>query len=109
MFLSRFGVEHTVISEDYEVELEQERADMAENRKSGQKGYAQGHADFARYWTNAEMEAYMLDMAARHPQHVSVENMAFSPEGRRILVVKISSGTFGQRPIIAMETGMHAR
>lgn len=108
-FLSQTQIPFEVLFDDYEKPLEEERAALAKNRMNGVKGYSEGRANFAVYWRYPEMEAYIDDMAARFPQFLTKETLIVSPQGRNIYAVKISSGVFGQKPIIAMESGMHAR
>jgi hypothetical protein len=110
VFLSSNNIDNDVLSEDYEVELENERVSMTKNREIKQGFSASnGLADFSIYWTYDEMEAYCTFLASTYPQFVAMETLTFSPEGRRIYAMKVSSGVFGQKPIIGMETGMHAR
>lgn len=94
--------------EDYETALEKERTDIAESRKT-KRGYDGRAADFTVYWTYQEMEAYVFDLAQRFPNFVQVETLAFSPGNKRIYALRVSSGVFGQKPIIVLENGMHAR
>jgi hypothetical protein len=108
-FLKRTQIPFEVLFDDYEIPLEEERVAIAKNRVEGIKGYSEGRANFQVYWRYPEMEAYIDDMAARFPQFLTKQNLAVSPGGRNIYAVKISSGVFGQKPIIAMESGMHAR
>lgn len=108
-FLSKNKILYEVIFDDYEIPLEEERSAIARNRATGIKGYSEGRANFAVYWRYPEMEAYIDDMAARFPQFLTKEILIRSPGNRNIYAVKISNGVFGQKPIIAMESGMHAR
>lgn len=94
--------------DDYEAALEKERADIAESRKF-KKGYDGRSADFTVYWTFQEMEAYTFDVAQRYPNFAQVETLAFSPNNNRIYALRVSNGVFGQKPIIVIENGMHAR
>lgn len=108
-FLQTNKIGHSVVYDDYEKELETERQQMAENRKKKSAFTAEGTADFSVYWSFAEMQDYLRSLESRH-QNIQVEVLAFSPENRPIYAVKISTNAvFGQKPIIAMETGMHAR
>jgi hypothetical protein len=107
-FLDDYKIPHTVVMDDYETALEKEREEIAESRKS-KRGYDGRAANFEVYWTYQEMEAYTFDVAQRFPQFAQVETLAFSPENRRIYALRVSSGVFGQKPIIVLENGMHAR
>lgn len=94
--------------DDYEKALEEERASIAENHRD-KVGYNGRSADFSIYWRYSEMESYVTDLAARFPNLVDFETLGFSPGNRRIYALKISTGVFGQKPIITIESGMHAR
>lgn len=109
IFLSRNNIVHEVIIADYEVELEKERAQIAKDRKT-RTGYSRASGvDFGLYWTLQEMDDYMDYLADTFPTLVEMEILGFTPEGRRVVALKVSRGNFGDRPIIGMETGMHAR
>lgn len=108
-FLTRTQIPFEILFDDYEAPLEEERAAIAKNRAMGFRGYSDGRVNFGVYWRYTEMEAYIDDMVARFPQFITKEVLIRSPENRNIYAVKISNGVFGQKPIIAMESGMHAR
>lgn len=93
---------------DYETALEKEREEIAESRKL-KRGYDGRNADFTVYWTFREMEAYTFDVAQRFPHLTQVETLGFSPQNNRIYALRVSNGVFGQKPIIVLENGMHAR
>lgn len=93
--------------DDYEKALEEERANIAENHRN-KTGY-NGRADFSVYWRYSEMERYATDLSVRFPSLVQLDTLGFSPGNRRIYGLRISNGVFGQKPIIAIESGMHAR
>lgn len=107
-FLSTRGISFGIDVEDYEVVLEKERENIAEKRKFYQ-GYDGRNGNFSLYWTFAEMEAWCTNLAARFPNLVQMETLIFSPGGRRIFAMRVSTGVFGQKPIYAVEAGMHAR
>lgn len=108
-FLSSNNVIYAVAVEDYGIALEEERASI-EKAKEGKAGFSNGRADFQLFWTNDEMEAFVDNLVAAFPQFIQKEVLVISPEGRNVYAIKLSSGpVFGQKPIIAMESGMHAR
>lgn len=107
-FLNDYSIPHTVVMDDYEVALEKEREEIAENRKT-KIGYNGRSADFTVYWTYQQMEDYSLDLAQRFPALVRVETLGFTPQNKRLYALRISNGVFGQKPIITIESGMHAR
>lgn len=107
-FLNDEKISYKIVMEDYEKALEEERLSIAENHKN-KRGFDGRTGDFSIYWTYAEMEAYSFSLANRFPQFVQIETLTFSPENRRIYALRISTGVFGQKPIITIESGMHAR
>jgi Zinc carboxypeptidase/Carboxypeptidase activation peptide len=109
MFLSSMNITNRVKIDNLESLLEEERQSMARNRRGKSTVLPGMVPDFSVYWSATEMQQYSEFLAERYPQFVTIETMVFSPQGRRIYALKVSSGTFGQKPIIAMESGMHAR
>jgi murein tripeptide amidase MpaA len=107
-FLTQNKIKFSIDIEDYEVVLEQERESIAEKRKFSQ-GFDGRFGNFSLYWTNEEIEAWCTHLAQQHPNLVQMETLIFSPENRRIFAMKVSTGVFGQKPIFAVEAGMHAR
>lgn len=101
-------VDFSIDIEDYEVILEEERSSIAEKRKTHQ-GFDGRFGNFSLYWTNDEIEAWCTNLANIYPQFVQMETLIFSPGGRRIFAMRVSTGVFGQKPIYAVEGGMHAR
>jgi murein tripeptide amidase MpaA len=107
-FLNNEKISYKIVMDDYEKALEAERVSIAENHK-GKRGFDGRTGDFSIYWTYDEMEAYSFSLATRFPNLVQIETLTFSPENRRIYGLRISNGVFGQKPIIVIESGMHAR
>lgn len=107
-FLKQNKIKFSIDIEDYEVVLEQERVSIAEKRQRFQ-GFDGRFGNFSLYWTNEEIEAWCTHLAQQHPNLVTMETLIFSPEGRRIYALRVSTGVFGQKPIFAVEAGMHAR
>lgn len=66
--------------------------------------------DFNHFWKYDEIYEYIDELAEEHPEIMSVETGGLTSEGREIKVVKISTtGVQGDKPIIFIEVGMHAR
>lgn len=107
-FLIESKINFKVIMNDYEEALEQERESIAENHKD-KVAYDGRNADFSIYWRYDEMERYSFDLAARFPSIVQIETVGYSAENRRIYALRVSTGVFGQKPIITIESGLHAR
>lgn len=108
-FLEKSQIPYVISINDVEILLEEERRNITRNRRGKESVLPGMVPDFARYWSSMEMETYSTYLAATYPQFVQMETMGFSPENRRVYALKISNGVFGQKPIIAMESGMHAR
>lgn len=107
-FLSEQKINFKIILSDYEKVLEEERAEIAENHKNS-RGFDGRNGNFSLYWRFNEMEDYASSLASRFPNIAQFETLGFSPGNRRIYALRISNGVFGQKPIIAIESGMHAR
>lgn len=109
MFLEQQNIPYTVKINDLEVMLEEERQSMARNRRAKATVMPGMVPDFSVFWSSAEMETYCTFLANQYPSLVTMETLVWSPGGRRIYAMRISNGNFGDKPIIAMESGMHAR
>lgn len=105
--MSTNKVENLVESDDYGKLLDEERSSIEKRREEMTE--SDGRANFQVFWRYHEMEAYVDSLVARFPQFIQKEILTISPQGRNIYAVKLSTGVFGQKPIIAMESGMHAR
>jgi hypothetical protein len=109
-FLSTNGIPYQVLIDDVEVTLEEERQTMAKNRVGKSSPVQPGVVpDFSVFWSSAQMEQYCTFLAQTYPNLITMETLIYSPGGRRIYALRISNGVFGQKPIVAMEGGMHAR
>lgn len=108
-FLENSKIKNSVAINDVEIVLEEERRNITRNRRERSSVMPNFIPDFSVYWSSMEMEEYCTYLADTYPQFVQMETMVFSPQGRRIYALRISNGVFGQKPIIAMESGMHAR
>ncbi|XP_070494549.1 carboxypeptidase B-like [Chironomus tepperi] len=109
-FLKAHEIPYEVAIEDMEGPIEEERRSMRKSRQKRATSVPRVTPDFSVFWSAAEIETYCTFLATTYPQFVTLETMTWSPEGRRIYAMKVSSGpVFGQKPIIGMESGMHAR
>lgn len=106
IFLAESKTHYKVVINDVESILEEERTNMTRKRDGRSRDVK---PNFKIYWSSKEMEQYCKFLADAFPQFVEMEILGHSPEGRSIYAMKISNGVFGQKPIIAMESGMHAR
>lgn len=110
-FLNESKTLHEVVINDVEIILEEERSNMTRNRigRSRLVLVPEVTPNFKVYWSSSEMEEYCRFLAETYSKLVEMEILTVSPDGRNIYAMKISNGIFGQKPIIAMESGMHAR
>jgi hypothetical protein len=110
-FLKRNNIVNEIYIDDLSEPVEEERQRMARNRQGRASVHpTSSNPDFSVFWSSTEMEQFSTFLAATYPQFVTMETLGFSPSGgRRIYAMKFSTGTFGQKPIVAMECGMHAR
>lgn len=110
-FLKFSNMTHKVIVEDVEDALEADR----QSRNAYRSTFANASLDFTTdpnfniYWSSAQMETYARSLASRFPGRVQLEVIGRSAQDRVLYTLKISSGTFGSKPVIFIEGGCHAR
>ena len=56
-----------------------------------------------------QINAYLQEVALNYPQLVTLQTIGQSYEGRDMIVIKISSGGNGNRPVVLVDGGIHAR
>lgn len=111
-FLTQRNVDYKVHIEDVgEVEkvFEAERISRLQRRKERSAIDPRFDPNFGRYWDNEEIDSYCRRLSVMYPQLVQRESIATSFGGRDVFALKISRGGFGNKPIIFMDGGMHAR
>jgi murein tripeptide amidase MpaA len=109
-FLALHKIPYEVVIEDMEEPILEEKRSMDKIRRKRATLVPSVTPDFSVYWSATQMETYCKYLTDTYPSLVSMETLILSPEGRRIYAMKISSGpVFGRKPIVAMESGMHAR
>lgn len=111
-FLKSNKIAHEVYLEDcadVEKVFEADRVQRLRRKKTRSVLQPSAVPNFTFYWDNEEISAYCNRLAATYPQLVQKEFLASTFEGRDVFAMKISSGTFGQKPIIFMDGGMHSR
>jgi hypothetical protein len=64
---------------------------------------------FDQYYRYDAINAYLQELAVNYPQLVTLETIGKSYEGRDMIVLKISSGGGGTRPVVLVDGGIHAR
>lgn len=111
-FLKSSGVEFKVKIEDVgevEKEFEADRIRRLEAKKIKPAFEPFATPSFDVYWSSNEMDTYSRFLASNYPHVVTREVIARSFEGRDVYALKISRGGFGNKPVIFMDGGMHAR
>ncbi|XP_076350462.1 carboxypeptidase B-like isoform X2 [Tachypleus tridentatus] len=64
---------------------------------------------FAKYQRLKEIYDYMESLVSEHPNIASNISIGKSYEGRDLMVIKISGGTLKDKPIVWIDSGIHAR
>ncbi|XP_041768533.1 carboxypeptidase B-like [Anopheles merus] len=106
--LNTFSYERII--EDVEATIEAERKyDQEYRRRKAASGRAT--VDFEHFWTNAEVNAYLDELAQTYPNLVRVATIGTTHEGRPIKSITIStnSGVAGSKPVVFIDGGIHAR
>uniref|UniRef100_A0A8B9QDQ5 Peptidase M14 domain-containing protein n=1 Tax=Apteryx owenii TaxID=8824 RepID=A0A8B9QDQ5_APTOW len=104
-FLEANGVAYSVMIEDVQELLDEEKRTMALSRRLER---STGAFDFASYHTIEEIYGWMEALAAAHPGLVTRLQIGQSYEKRPLYVLKFSTGGAG-RPAIWLDTGIHSR
>lgn len=66
--------------------------------------------DFNHFWTFAEIEDYLEDLAVDFPDMVFLENLGTTSENRQIRALRLSyPSNLSNKPIIIIESGIRAR
>lgn len=111
-FLETKKVEYKVIIEDVgevEKDFETEKVERLKKKQAKSAIEPLSRPDFSVYWTSAEMDTYCRYLAQTYPQFVTRERLVQSYGGREVFALQISKGGFGNKPIIFIDGGMHAR
>lgn len=108
-FLQANQIQHELFISDVEPTLQRDKALREEAREK--RSAFNIEPNFEVYWTFDEIEAYAIDLAQQHPNLVHRDVFGISIEGRDLFGLRISSGggVFGRKPIIFIDSGVHAR
>ncbi|XP_071446834.1 carboxypeptidase B-like [Hetaerina americana] len=98
-------IPYQLLSDNVQLLIVAERQRQAEAER---KGKADSGITFDKYYSHAEMNAYLDKVAAAHPDIAKVETVGKSFEGREMKGVKLSSGGTG-KPLVFVDGGIHAR
>ncbi|XP_017694725.1 PREDICTED: carboxypeptidase A1-like [Lepidothrix coronata] len=104
-FLESHSFPYTVMIEDVQELLDEEKEAMARSRRVKRSSRA---FDFGSYHTLDEIYSWMDTLVEDHPGLVSKIQIGQSYEGRDLLVLKFSTGG-SARPAIWVDTGIHSR
>lgn len=107
--LARFDMSHRVINENVGRTIEQE-FQLNKLMRNLTPFSGKGRLSTERYYSHAEINAYIEDLAQRFPSRVFVKKVGNSYEGRDIKTITISNGDGrANKNIIFMDGGFHAR
>ncbi|XP_053672395.1 carboxypeptidase B-like [Anopheles nili] len=109
-FLTMNKFTHELIIEDVEATIEAEREyDREYRRRKAASGRAT--VDFEHFWTNAEVNAYLDELAVEYPHLVRVATIGTTHLGQPIKSITISTneGIAGSKPVVFIDGGIHAR
>lgn len=93
---------------DSSLQADKEARLMARSKRSVLK--ADNEPNFELFWSLEEMETFTTQLAQQYPNLVKRDVIGKSIEGRDIFGMRVSSGSeFGKKPIIFIDSGIHAR
>nr|XP_016853878.1 PREDICTED: carboxypeptidase A1 [Anolis carolinensis] len=105
VFLESNGIPYSVMIQDLQDLLDEEKETMLLSKKSER---STGTFSFSSYHTIEEIYSWMDDFVAENANLVSKIQIGRSYEGRPIFVLKFSTGG-ENRPAIWIDTGIHSR
>lgn len=91
--------------EEVEKEFEADRVRRLEMKKTKSAIDPAMTPDFTVYWTTEEIDMYCRRLSEVYPQLVQREFLTYSHEFRDVFALKISSGGFGNKPLIFVVSG----
>ncbi|GAB0095518.1 carboxypeptidase B [Sergentomyia squamirostris] len=110
-FLREHEISYELTIRNVEPILEAERKVQMERRAWSLMNRASGRAsNFTYYWQTPEINEYLRNLAAAHPNLVTLDLAGTSYQGREIYVLRISSTGFdGTKPKVFIDATIHAR
>lgn len=109
-FLNSAEIEHILSVKNVELTLQADKAARLMARSKRSVSSADSEPNFELFWSFEEMEAFTIQLAQNYPNLVKRDVIGKSVEGRDIFGLRISSGAeFGKKPIIFIDSGIHAR
>jgi Zinc carboxypeptidase/Carboxypeptidase activation peptide len=109
-FLNSNKIQHKLAISDVESSLQADKAArlLARSKRSVLK--ADNAPSFEQYLEFGEMLTFTRQLAEDYPNLVKRDVIGYSIEGREIFGMRVSSGAdFGKKPIIFIDSGVHAR
>lgn len=107
--LARFDLPHKVINDNVGLTIERE-FQLSKLKRSLVPFTGKGRLSTDRYYSHAEINNYIDDLAARYPSRVFVKVVGKSFEGRDIKTITITNGDGrANKNVIFMDGGFHAR
>ncbi|KAK9516269.1 hypothetical protein VZT92_024210 [Zoarces viviparus] len=103
--LTAHGIPYSVIIDNLQELLDEEKAEMVENQM---KERSSRTFKFAAYHRLEAIYSWMDTLVAEHPKLVTKQEIGRSYEDRPMYVLKFSTGG-NNRPAIWMDTGIHSR
>lgn len=104
--LDDLNIQYEVANDDIQTLIDAERREMEQVR------IERGGSFFATYRTNAEINAYLDELAALRPDLAAVTTIGFSHENRPIRAIRIAAPSQPgdpAKPAIVINGGQHAR
>ena len=109
-FLKSAKIEHKLAVNNVGMTLQADKAARLMMRSKRSVLSADSEPNFELFWSFEEMEAFTIQLAQNYPNLVKRDIIGKSVEGRDIFGLRISSGSeFGKKPIIFIDSGIHAR
>jgi carboxypeptidase B len=108
-FLKSNKIMHKMTITNVEEMLRKERQNRSKNMRKLSDDF--NEESFKRYWTFDEMEQFADYLVSNHGSIVKKDLLGTTFEGRNIFGLKISNNlsAFGEKPIIFIDAGTHAR
>lgn len=109
-FLERTGIAYEMTIENMEPLLQKEKADRMQRRAKRSAFAEEDVPTFESYLSFEEMEAYTVYLANEYPHLVKRDLIGKTVEGRDMIGLRVSNAAeFGKKPIIFIDSGVHAR
>ncbi|XP_068579908.1 carboxypeptidase A4 [Cebidichthys violaceus] len=104
-YLAARGIPYSVVIDNLQELLDEEKAEMEENQMKERSGRS---FNFGAYHRLETIYSWMDSLVAQHPKLVTKQEIGRSYENRPMYVLKFSTGG-DNRPAIWMDTGIHSR